>query len=252
MDYLSMFFRWFHIFFGILWIGLLYFFNWVNGPFTATMDAETKKKVVPELMPRTLFWFRWGAAYTWILGIFLLVIVYENGRLYLENPTNGSITSTLIFFSFILSPFIYDMLAKSPLAKNPKVFTAIGFVLICGIIYLMESCAGFSYRGYVMYTGAMFGSMMAYNVWFRIWPNQKIIINGVKTGVPAEASLAATAGSRSKHNTYLSVPLVWTMINMHTAALAGPCAWLYLPGVILLGWFATMQLYKRAGKVKGF
>ena len=57
-------FRWGHIVAGITWIGLLYFFNWVNGPFAATLDADAKKKVVPELMPRALFWFRWGAAWT--------------------------------------------------------------------------------------------------------------------------------------------------------------------------------------------
>jgi uncharacterized membrane protein len=144
------------------------------------------------------------------------------------------------------------MLAKSPLAKNPKVFTEIGFILICIVIYLLQNYGGFSYRGYVIYTGAMFGSMMAYNVWFRIWPNQKIIINGVKTGVPADASIVASAGTRSKHNTYLSVPLVWTMIDSHTVTLASDNAWLILCAVILFGWFVTMQMYKRAGKVKGF
>ncbi|MDP6740182.1 MAG: antitermination protein NusG, partial [Planctomycetota bacterium] len=58
--------RWLHFGAGVLWIGLLYFFNWVNSAFAPTMDAETKKKVIPELMPRCLFWFRWGAMYTWI------------------------------------------------------------------------------------------------------------------------------------------------------------------------------------------
>jgi len=246
-----MLFRWFHIFFGIMWIGLLYFFNWVNGPFTATMDGDTKKKVIPELAPRALFWFRWGAAYTWILGIFLLYLVFENGKVYLTNPADGSATSVLVFYSFLLAPFIYDMLAKSPLAKNPKVFAGIGFVLIAAVIYLLQSC-GFGYRGYVIYTGAMFGSMMAYNVWFRIWPNQKIIINGVKTGVPADAGIVATAGTRSKHNTYLSIPLVWTMINSHTVALASDTAWIWMLVVIAIGWMAASGIYKRAAKVKGF
>src|SRR5438093_12862873 len=88
MNLIESLFRWLHVFFGILWIGLLYFFNWVNGPFAATMDGDTKKKVVPELMPRALFWFRWGAAYTWILGIFLIYIVYDYSNLELANPGN--------------------------------------------------------------------------------------------------------------------------------------------------------------------
>lgn len=60
--------RWFHFIFGITWIGLLYFFNFVNGPFAKTMDADTKKKVVPQLMPRALWWFRWAAMITFLTG----------------------------------------------------------------------------------------------------------------------------------------------------------------------------------------
>ena len=63
MDILDALLRWIHILAGVIWIGMLYFFNWVNGPFAATLDAESKKKIVPELMPRALFWFRWGAAW---------------------------------------------------------------------------------------------------------------------------------------------------------------------------------------------
>ncbi len=69
-------FRWFHVFAGIMWIGLLYFFNFVNANFAATLDADTKKKVVPELMPRALFFFRWAAMVTFIAGLILLYINY--------------------------------------------------------------------------------------------------------------------------------------------------------------------------------
>ena len=127
---------------------------------------------------------------------------------------------------------------------------AVGFILIAGVIYLMQCCGNFSYRGYVMYMGAMFGTIMAYNVWFRIWPNQKLIITGVKTGVPADAAIVATAGTRSKHNTYLSVPLIWAMINAHTTKYAD--SWIYMVAVVAFGWFVAMQMYKRSGKIKGF
>lgn len=60
--------RWFHTMFGVIWIGLLYFFNFVNVPFTKTMDAATKKAVVPQLGPRALWWFRWAAMVTFITG----------------------------------------------------------------------------------------------------------------------------------------------------------------------------------------
>ena len=72
VNFLESLFRWIHVVAGILWIGLLYFFNWVNTAFAPTMDADTKKKVVPELLPRALYWFRWGAAFTWVTGVLLL------------------------------------------------------------------------------------------------------------------------------------------------------------------------------------
>ena len=62
MDLLNALFRWIHVIAGVMWIGHLYFFNFVNGPLPGRMDGDTKKKVVPELMPRALYWFRWGAA----------------------------------------------------------------------------------------------------------------------------------------------------------------------------------------------
>ncbi len=85
--------RWLHFIFGITWIGLLYFFNFVNGPFAKTMDAETKKKVVPQLMPRALWWFRWAAMITFLSGW-----IYIFGKLHLNGAgltgTGGLLTST--------------------------------------------------------------------------------------------------------------------------------------------------------------
>src|SRR5216110_80330 len=80
MGGLEAIFRWMHVFAGITWIGHLYFFNWVNGPLQAKLDGPTKKIVNPELMPRALFWFRWGAAWTWISGILLGALIYYHGR----------------------------------------------------------------------------------------------------------------------------------------------------------------------------
>src|ERR1043165_3829224 len=79
-NWVNLIFRWGHVVAGITWIGHLYFFNWVNGPFQAKLEAATKKAIVPELMPRALFWFRWGAAWTWITGIVLAGIVYYQER----------------------------------------------------------------------------------------------------------------------------------------------------------------------------
>ena len=94
-------FRWLHVFAGIIWIGHLYFFNWVNGPLQAKLDGPTKKTVVPELMPRALYWFRWGAAYTWITGVLLLAIVYYHGQAALNNPADGWTVGAWVMLSRI-------------------------------------------------------------------------------------------------------------------------------------------------------
>ncbi len=73
--------RWMHIFFGIIWIGHLYFFNFVNVPLQGALDDAGKKLVNPKLMPRALWWFRWGAMMTFITGwcLFTLVYMYTPG-----------------------------------------------------------------------------------------------------------------------------------------------------------------------------
>lgn len=157
-----------------------------------------------------------------------------------------------------LAPFVYDALQKSPLGKDAKTFGAVAFVLAAVVLWLMANWAGFGYRAFNIHLASLFGSIMAFNVWFRIWPAQQKIINGIKTGPPADASVAAFAATRSRHNTYMSVPLLWGMLNQHHttvgSALGIPGAFafvLYLL-VILLAWHIVWQLYKKAAKVKGF
>jgi uncharacterized membrane protein len=76
MNKAEYFFRWFHVFFGIIWIGHLYFFNFVNIPLQGKMDDATKKLVNPQLMPRALWWFRWGAMMTFLSGLLLFALIY--------------------------------------------------------------------------------------------------------------------------------------------------------------------------------
>jgi uncharacterized membrane protein len=97
---------------------------------------------------------------------------------------------------------------------------------------------------------------MAFNVWFRIWPAQQKIITGVKTGVAADAALAPMAGLRSKHNTFMSVPLIYVMLGQHMpgggGGLSGNAAIWSIPVVTLLGWGLVQHLYGISKKVKGF
>ena len=216
MELIHPIFKWLHIIAGVLWIGLLYFFNWINGHVAATMDGDTKKKVVPELMPRTLYFFRWGAAWTWVTGVVLLLVVFYHGGLTFDDPDTGFGTSALVMIAVtFLGVFLYDALYKSGLASNVRVVTIISFVLVGVVVYLMKEWAGFGYRSFNIHLGTLFGTNMAFNVWFRIWPAQQQIITAIKNGEAPDGSLVALAGLRSKHNTYMSVPLIWKIGRAH-------------------------------------
>ena len=246
-------FRWFHIIAGIVWIGHLYFFNFVNIPFQAVLEGGSKKVVNPELLPRALFWFRWGAAWTWITGVLLLLLVFYHGGLMFDTPVGWTAGALIMVALTFVAPFIYDALVSIEALKNTRNAAIAGWILTLIVVLLYIHVGGFGYRAYVIHVGAMFGTIMAFNVWFRIWPAQQIIIRAVKEGTPPPADKVAMAGLRSRHNTYLSIPLVWAMIDMHTVVpFASEPGWLWLMVMVAAGWWLGTMLYRQSQKVKGF
>jgi uncharacterized membrane protein len=217
------------------------------------MDAETKKKVVPELMPRALHFFRWGAAFTWVTGLLLLVLVFYHGKTALEPGVGwGPFPMAMLTLTF-LAPFLYDVLVKSALKTPPVQFWG-GLALVAAALFAYKA-AGFTFRGYSIHMGALFGTIMAWNVWFRIWPAQRQIITAIKEGQKPDDATVALAGARSRHNTFLSVPLVFFMLNTHSALFAGsgdsPFP-LWSMAIVVIGWVGTHHLYGHAKKVQGF
>lgn len=253
MPIIESLFRWIHVIAGVLWIGLLYFFNWVNANVMPKLDGETKKKLIPELMPRALYWFRWGAAFTWVTGVLLLLMLfYFRSKLALADPADPDsgfgIGSLLMIGLVFVAPFIYDPLAKTAL-KDPQTAFGAGVVISTVVLFLFQYVGGFSFRGYSIHLGAMFGTIMAFNVWFRIWPSQREIITAVKNGTAPDPAVVALAGLRSKHNTYMSVPLLFMMIGQHALWASNP---LTLGVIVLVGWALVYHIYDRATKVQGF
>ena len=174
------------------------------------------------------------------------------GNLMFDADTEVTMWAHIMLLVTFVAVFVYDFLYKSPLAKNTRVVTIVAFLLIAGIEYAMIHCGGFGYRAFNIHIGAMFGTMMAFNVWFRIWPAQKRIITAIKNGDAPDGTDVALAGLRSKHNTYMSVPLLWTMINEHTTNFSGKlfdCSGLVLLVMIAIGWHLVFQLYKKSGKI---
>jgi len=141
-------------------------------------------------------------------------------------------------------------LMKKMAAKNYKAAGAVGFVCIVLVTWLMSQWAHFSYRATVIHIGGMLGTIMAFNVWYRIWPSQRRIITAVKKGEAPDPALVALAGQRSRQNTYMSFPLIWAMMNQHSVWAAS--WWFVTPAVVLLAWWIGSMLFRRAPKVKGF
>jgi uncharacterized membrane protein len=255
-DLLNLFFRWIHVIAGIIWIGHLYFFNWVNGPFQGKMDGPTKRAVNPELMPRALFWFRWGAAWTWITGVLLAgLIYYQSKELLFEQDHIGNpwLWLAILLVSWALGFVIYNAIMKA--LANKVVAAAICLVLYAGLWLLLECVGHYGGRALYIHGGATFGTIMALNVWMVIWPYQKKIITALKDGSPLPATdpIVTTAGLRSRHNTYMSVPLVFFMISNHYPTMfSNPYRDLCATGVIVVGFIATRLLYGKAPKVPGF
>ena len=257
-------FRWGHILAGVLWIGLLYFFNWVNGPFAATMDGETKKKVVPELLPRALYFFRWGAAWTWITGVVLLFLLYYTdtggaGPIFFSSdsdlagtmPAAGTWIQPLA--GILIGFLIYDILFKTLGASQHSAAVIVWGLLAVGFAAWLEELVGLSGRAVYIHVGALFGTSMAANVWMRIWPAQKRIITAIKNGQAPEAADPALAGQRSKHNTYMSVPLLLFMLSVHQTKMLGATpVWMWVAAYLAIGWAVTWAIYKKAAKVPGF
>ena len=251
--WLEALFRWIHVVAGILWIGHLYFFNFVNSQVAKTYDADSRKKVVPELMPRDLYFFRWGAAWTWVTGFLLTGLVYYgvDNLARKDVATDQAVIShgaavAISLVAIVVVFFVYDALWKA-LAKNEKAGTVVSFVLLAVVLFLLSRV--FTGRAVFIHAGILFGTIMAMNVWMRIWPAQKKIIQGVKGVAPApDPSVAAQAALRSKHNTYLSVPLVFAMVSNHYPTVYGwDHSWIILSVLVLLGWVATRRLYVKSG-----
>ena len=246
-DWLNIVFRWAHVIAGVMWIGHLWFFNFVNSQVAKTFDADSKKKVVPELMPRALFWFRWGAAWTFITGILLLGIVYYmGGNLLRPDCTWGVGVGTMVgLVVLIVGFFIYDVLWKTGLKGKPFVGTVISLVLLCCATFAMSRV--FSGRAVFIHVGAIFGTAMAANVWMRIWPAQRKIIGAIRDGQAPDGALVAMAGMRSKHNTYMSVPLLFLMMSNHYPTIyGGNNSWMYAIGFVIVGFLLTHWLYAKS------
>jgi uncharacterized membrane protein len=150
------FMRWLHVLSGVMWIGLLWYFNFVQTPSMPQIPDEQKPAVSKVIAPRALFWFRWAALATVVTGLLVASMSTQPGYLL------GALTLQ-------------------------KPFTAIGI-------------------------GMWLGLIMAFNVWFIIWPNQKKALGIVQVSPEEKAKAAKLAGQTSRFNTMLSIAMLYFMV----------------------------------------
>ncbi len=152
--------RWLHVLSGVMWIGLLWYFNFVQTPTMPKIPDEQKPAISKFIAPEALFWFRWGAAATVLTGLLLAWM-------------NGYIVQALTF---------------------QKGQVAIGI-------------------------GMWLALIMAFNVWFIIWPNQQKALGLVDVPAAEKPKAARMAGLTSRFNTLLSIPMLYCMVAQQNGGL---------------------------------
>ena len=225
--------RWLHFVAGITWIGLLYFFNLVNVPFQKALDPETKKKVNPDLLTRTLWYFRWGAVLTVLVGLTYFAMYTLKGDVNNANTIGGGdINIWLVLFAWLTYPivlFVVEFLIikkVAALTKDGRVYAVVMLVLVAIVTWgLVKFFAGMltvgneswaSNKTISIGVGGAYGIVMMLNVWGIIWPNNKRIIAATAgTGPAAPPELARQAFLASRTNAWMSLPLLLFMGTAH-------------------------------------
>lgn len=246
-EWLSLALRWAHVFAGILWVGTTYYFTWLGrrlGEETAGVTIvhggafyTVQQQRTP---PEKLHWFRWEAITTWLTGLALLWLVYYlRGR---GTPVAGLTGSKAFAAAVLVLAFAwvaYDLLWISPLARFDTALVVISFLLLVATSYALMQI--FDARGAYIHAGALMGTLMTANVWLRIVPAYRSIAASLRKGQPLDERLVTRAQVRSKHNAFLAMPTVFTMISNHypAATYGSRHAWLVLAVLILVGWAAA-------------
>lgn len=245
VDWLNLLLRWAHMIVGIAWIGASFYFIWLDNHLHKPLDPAdaakgiggevwavhgggfyTAKKftVAPERLPPELHWFKWEAYTTLITGFFLLCLVYYYGaEVALIDPSVMPLTqmqAIAIGLGFlVLGWLVYDWLCRSTLGQDDAVLG--GLIFLYCVIAAWALCHIFSGRGAYIHFGAMLGTIMVLNVYFVIIPGQRELVKAKEEGRIPDPIHGLRGRQRSVHNTYFTLPVLFTMISNHYAGLYG-------------------------------
>ncbi len=255
-DWLNLILRWAHMIVGIAWIGASFYFIWLDNHLHAPLDPAdsargiggevwavhgggfyTAKKftVAPQQLPPVLHWFKFEAYATLVTGFFLLCLVYYHGaEIALIDPSVMALSKAhaiAIGLAFLAGGWlVYDWLCKSAFGEDEAVLGGLLFLFCTAAAWGL--CQIFSGRGAFLHFGAMLGTIMVLNVYFTIIPGQKELVKAKEAGRIPDPRHGLIGRQRSVHNTYFTLPVLFTMISNHYAGLYGhPWNWVLLMGL---------------------
>jgi len=272
-DWLAFAVRWLHVITAIAWIGSSFYFialdlglrqrpglpegahgeEWqVHG---GGFYHIQKYLVAPAELPEHLTWFKWESYSTWLSGFALLAIVYYAGAdLYLIDPNvldvSAPVAILISLASLVVGWLIYDLLCKSPLGKNDTTLMVVLYVVLVAIAWGYTQL--FSGRAAFLHLGAFTATIMSANVFLIIIPNQKIVVADLKAGRKPDPKYGRIAKTRSLHNNYLTLPVIFLMLSNHYPLAFGTqfnwviASLVFLIGVLIRHYFNT----RHAGKGK--
>ena len=251
--------RWLHVIAGIAWIGASFYFIALDNHLEPPADPRDARRgvagevwelhgggfyrvekfqVAPERLPDPLHWFKWEAYTTWLSGFTLLVVVfYVHASTFLVDPTVRNLSTweaiVISIAGLAVAWLVYDAVCRT-FANDEGILAVLVFAFIC--VSAWGACGLFSARAAYIQVGAMSGTMMVGNVFFVIIPAQRELVRAKKEGRPPDPSLGKRGKTRSVHNNYLTLPVVFAMLSGHFPFTYGHRhAWLVLVVLMAIG-----------------
>ena len=245
LEWLNLLLRWLHLVTGIAWIGASFYFVWLDDHLEPPRKASEvergrggeisgelwavhgggfyhaeKFRSRPPSIPERLHWFKWEAYWTWLSGMALLIVIYYvSADLHLIDRSVADLSPTAAIAiglgSIAGGWIVYDLLCKSPLARNDKALSAVIFVMISGAAWGLTQL--FGGRGAYIHFGAILGTIMVANVAMVIMPAQKEMVRAAEEGRDPDPRFGLAGKQRSVHNTYFTLPVLLVMMSSHYA-----------------------------------